>query len=298
VETETLYLSNLTLIERVIGAVCRRHRLSAADAEDFGSTARLHLIDDDYAALRKFEGRSSMATYLTVVITRQFQDWRNAKWGKWRASAEARRQGPVAVHLERLIVRDRLSMEEAVETLRTNFSVDATRAELEALIARIPPRTGRTFVPDDELEQHAAPAARADNALADRHALEAAHTSSHALSTALRGLPAQDRLILKMRFQDDLSVAEVARLFHLEQKPLYRRIQKLLVDLRAALEAQGFTAASALEALESGGFELLPDDQGTKELWGEVRPFMRDGRPGASAGTGEPLAPAKNVRAE
>ena len=41
------------------------------------------------------------------------QDWRNARWGKWRPSAEARRQGALATHLERLMRRDGLTFEEA-----------------------------------------------------------------------------------------------------------------------------------------------------------------------------------------
>ena len=34
------------------------------------------LVEDDYAILRKFEGRSLLATYLSIVVARLVRDWR------------------------------------------------------------------------------------------------------------------------------------------------------------------------------------------------------------------------------
>ncbi|HUF46207.1 MAG TPA: hypothetical protein VMM93_00260, partial [Vicinamibacterales bacterium] len=105
------YLAHHDLIEQAIRTFCRRQRLSATEAEDFASEVRLHLLDRERAVLRAFEGRSSFQTYLLTVIRHQFRDWRNALWGKWRPSAEARRLGPLAVRLEMLLVRDRLPLD-------------------------------------------------------------------------------------------------------------------------------------------------------------------------------------------
>ena len=77
--------------------------------------------------LRRFEGRSSLTTYITVVVQRLFLDRRNRLWGKWRPSAEARRLGPTAVLLERLVSRDGWSAEQALETLRVNHGVTVDR---------------------------------------------------------------------------------------------------------------------------------------------------------------------------
>ena len=88
---EALFLSQLDVIERVISFVCVRHHLPGSDADDFGSHVKLRLIESDYAILKKFEGRSSLRTYLTVVIQRLFLDYRISAWGKWRPSAEAKR---------------------------------------------------------------------------------------------------------------------------------------------------------------------------------------------------------------
>ena len=51
-------------------AQARSVRLSAEDRDDLSSEVFLKLIQDDFAILRHFRGRSSLATYLTVVARR------------------------------------------------------------------------------------------------------------------------------------------------------------------------------------------------------------------------------------
>ncbi|MBK9240013.1 MAG: sigma-70 family RNA polymerase sigma factor [Acidobacteria bacterium] len=275
-----IYLAHADLIERALATVCRRNSVFGADAEDFSSTARLHLIEDDYAVLRRFEGRSSLPTYLTVVITRQFQDWRNAKWGKWRPSAEAKRLGPTAVRLETLTVRDRLSLDEAYELLRSKYEVTESRAEVEALAVRFPIRHKRSFVDDTVINTLPTPIPPPDDDVAGREAAVMAHHVSGVLTTEVRKLPAQDRLILKMRFEDDCPIADIARALRLEAKPLYRRIEKVLTALRTSLEAEGITAAAIAGAMADRGFHFLE----AGETRNDVRPFDRSGH--ASALTG------------
>jgi RNA polymerase sigma-70 factor (ECF subfamily) len=51
-------------------AQCRSIRLSSADREDLAAEVFLAIIDRDLAVLRHFRGKSSLATYLTVVARR------------------------------------------------------------------------------------------------------------------------------------------------------------------------------------------------------------------------------------
>lgn len=51
-------------------AQCRSILLSASDREDLAAEVMLTVIDDDYAVLRRFRGKSSLATYLTVIARR------------------------------------------------------------------------------------------------------------------------------------------------------------------------------------------------------------------------------------
>jgi RNA polymerase sigma factor (sigma-70 family) len=248
---EALFLSQLDLIERVIGFVCARQHLASADADDFSSFVKLKFVENDYALLAKFEGRSSLRTFLTVVIQRLFLDHRISAWGKWRPSAEARRAGPTAILLEQLMVRDGYPFEEACEMLRTNHRVAADRVELERLAARLPIRVRRRFQPDDALANMPSRDRPADDLAADQDRRAAGNRVSEALSTLMARMDQQDRLILALRFDDGRTVAEIAAILRLDQKGLYRRVERLLKELRTGLEAEGIDGTSVLEMLES-----------------------------------------------
>jgi RNA polymerase sigma-70 factor (ECF subfamily) len=51
-------------------AQCRSINVSAADREDLAAEVFLAIIDNDLAVLRHFRGKSSLATYLTVIARR------------------------------------------------------------------------------------------------------------------------------------------------------------------------------------------------------------------------------------
>lgn len=51
-------------------AQCRSIRLSASDREDLAAEVFLAIVDNDLAVLRHFRGKSSLATYLTVIARR------------------------------------------------------------------------------------------------------------------------------------------------------------------------------------------------------------------------------------
>jgi RNA polymerase sigma factor (sigma-70 family) len=236
---EALFLANLPAIDAVVNRVCRRHHLNAAEADDFASEVRLHIIERNYEPLRRFEGRSSLHTYLTVVVQHLFLDYRNRLWGKWRPSAEAKRRGPLAILLERLVTREGWTCEQAMETLRINHQVEADEALCtlaEKLTQRAP---ARQFVAESEAEGVASPAAASDvNVLRAEHDFLAKRVQT-ALERVRQTLTAEERLILKMRFEDSVPVADIARALHLNQPRLYRRIGQLLTTLRQGLEAEG-----------------------------------------------------------
>ena len=85
--------SDLQLLATVIREVARVRRLSPADAQDFGQSVQVRCLERDYEMFRRFSGRSSLRTYLRVVVTRLLLDWQNSSYGKWRPSATAARLG-------------------------------------------------------------------------------------------------------------------------------------------------------------------------------------------------------------
>jgi len=73
-----------------------------------------------------------------------------------------------------------------------------------------------------------------------------------ALRRAREQLEPEDQVIVRMRFEDGYTLADVARLLRLEQKPLYRRLDRVLVRLREMLEAEGLGRDDVVELLDDG----------------------------------------------
>src|SRR6476661_705108 len=99
-DAEELFRQHLPAIGQIAESICRRNGVGHHDAEDFASDIRLKLCEDDFAVIRKFKGKSSFTTYLTVVMNKRFLDRQRQAWGKWSPSSQARRLGPVAMLLE------------------------------------------------------------------------------------------------------------------------------------------------------------------------------------------------------
>ena len=76
-----------------------------------------------------------------------------------------------------------------------------------------------------------------------------AATVVQALTGALRSLSAEDRLLIKLRFEDGLRIVEIARRLHQPEKPLYRRLERLLGRLRREFENRGLHGGSLPELL-------------------------------------------------
>ena len=179
-----------------------------------------------------------MRTYLTVVIARQALDYRDACWGRWRPTRAARRLGRAGVTLEKLIVRDGLSPEEAWRTLQEDGVADS--GALRAFAAGLQPRLRRHYVSIDDLDERHAGATEpeVDNVMRD-------HRVAEALAGALRTLPPADSRLLRLRFSEGLSISSIARSEGIDQASLYRRVAALLRRLRRDLESHGIQAPAA-----------------------------------------------------
>ena len=240
-DAEVLFRANLRLIDDVIGRVCRRARLQDADAEDFASSVRVALIEDDYAILRKWEGRSSLAGYLTIVVRRLLHRHRDHELGRWYSSTEAVRSGPAALQLEILLHRDGRTLDEAVAIVRGRHP-ELAEKELRAIAERFPPRSARPrAVPIESVELFVS-AERADERIEQQEAHRLAGLASRVVRETLGSWRDEDVMILRFRYGSSMSVADIARRLRLPQRPLYRRIEMLLESLSGALQAAGLDA--------------------------------------------------------
>jgi RNA polymerase sigma factor for flagellar operon FliA len=243
---EALFLDNLGWIERTVASLCRRHAIGGDDVQEATSWVKLRLLEHDYGVFRKFRGESAITTYLTVVIAMLLREYRVQCWGRWRPSAAARRRGGLAVRLETLVYRDGYRLDQAAQLLHTSGETDLSDRQLAALLSELPARgASRPADVGPELLDGAPASARADD-LVERGEL-AAHreATDRALAQALERLPDEDRVVLRMRFWEGLSVADVARALRVPQKPLYRRIERALAQLRRHLEVAGVSRDDA-----------------------------------------------------
>jgi RNA polymerase sigma factor (sigma-70 family) len=238
-EAAALFSRHYELIVEVIRQVVRRRRVPRDEAEDFAGDVIVRLLEDDCAVLRRFEGRSQLRTFLLRVVDRMLLDCRIRRWGKWRPSARARRLGRVALLLDALTSRDRLTFDEAAETLRTNWDVAETPDSLWRLYTRLPARTRRRFVPAAELDALTATGLPPDRIVRRTRAARV----RMALHQALTRLTPDERGLLEQRFARGLRTVCVAQLGGLEQKALYRQFALILRRLRSDLTQQGIDAS-------------------------------------------------------
>ena len=132
------------------------------------------------------------------------------------------------------MARDRLSASEAAGVLAHAPGSGVSHAEALRLCARLgAPRRGAPVSLDD-----VGPVAAACGDLPP-FALHDLQRQAGALGAALReavaGLSVDDRALIHDRYTRGLTVAEIARATGQDQKRLYRRCERLLARLRAAL---------------------------------------------------------------
>ncbi|HVS01219.1 MAG TPA: sigma-70 family RNA polymerase sigma factor [Thermoanaerobaculia bacterium] len=244
-----LFLANLDVLRDVVDFVCRRYRLGEQEAEELDAFVKERLVETDYAALRKYRGESALRTYLSTVVHRLFFDFRNTRWGRWRPSLAAIRLGTAAVELERLLCRDGHSFDQAWRILVGEHDFRGSREELRRIADRLPKREP----PTRQVELSQAP----PEALAiPPHSYEPWRDESQqvvqrAFAAAFASLGAEDRMILELRFETDLSVADVSRALALPQRGLYRRVRRVLRKLRREMAARGVHRVDVKALLEA-----------------------------------------------
>jgi RNA polymerase sigma factor (sigma-70 family) len=276
VDYQRLLLDNLDLIDQIVRTTGRRRHLSAAEREDFASFVNFRLVDGDYAILRKFQSRSSIWTYLIAVIERLSLDYCAEEWGRWRPSAMAERLGPVAVVLERLVTRDSHTVDEAIEIVRTHHDVGMSDAELRKMWEQLPVRVRTTTVDEDQ----AAGLTAADTSEAnidDAERRENIERLERALKSAFEGIAAQDRVLIALRFDEDLSIAEISQLTGSSVPTLHRRLDKSVKQLRQALSQDGFNPREVAGLIGHHSMALSPLLRAEVERFlGSVRLSNRD----------------------
>lgn len=229
---EEWFAANVSLVERLSRHVCRGARMNPADVDDFVSYVTLKLVENDYAVLRRFEGRCTIASFLIVVIRRALSDYQNHLRGKYRPSAEAQRLGAEAIELETLLRRDGKTLDEALQMMKASGHA-MTLADAQRMAARFPERAPRPVLVELEDAPHA------DENIGAWERVSTSRTISAALRGAIGALGADDQTLLRLHFAAGWPVSAISRSMQIDQQRLYARLRGICKSLRNELVAAG-----------------------------------------------------------
>jgi hypothetical protein len=184
--------------------------------------------------------------------------------------------GALAMDLERLLVRDERSFDEAFMELAARYP-GTTRKALEEIASRFPVRHRPRFTSIDAGAQVAA----IDSS--DVVKKETVSRISSIVSTFIAGLPKEDQLIFQFHFEEAVSIPRIAGFLHQDTQSIYRRLRKHLGNLRELLRNEG-VGASDVDAIVGESGSLLDFHLKT----GDACPSNDDdqepdGRPGEGA---------------
>jgi RNA polymerase sigma factor (sigma-70 family) len=244
---------NLSHVESAIRAICIRHSIYGDDAEEFASIIKLKLIEDDYKRLRDFRGNSSLKTYLYAIINRLFIDELRSRKGRWRPSADARRLGPVAGKLEELICRDNNTFDEACYTILSIPSFSSySRDQLYEIYLKLPKKENRHLAEADPecLSVLSSTDPHPDEVLHNKRMDSIERSIEGLIRIILPSLNEEDRLILKMRFDNDLSIAMITEVIGQKRGYVEKRISQILAGFKEEILSSGININDAMEVIK------------------------------------------------
>jgi RNA polymerase sigma factor (sigma-70 family) len=215
------------------------------------------LSADDFRRLRKFDlaGRASFSTWLCAVARNLCLDWYRKEHGRYRVFGSVAQRSAADQLLFELVFRRDFSVEEAREEL-SRRGVDLSFAAVEERISDLRRcmssrqlwllSSGKTL-PDsiDSGEEETYVAEPADPA-PDPEALFALRETHKQVSAALGSLTDSDRLLVRLRYHEGLTLQQVARLVGLKDaQTADRRLRDIIDHLQQALGVEHFVRGKA-----------------------------------------------------
>lgn len=237
----------LELYSPVILQVVRLLEVDADHVNDCFLFVCQQLSHRNFRRLRRFiaEGPASFATWLRAVVRRLCLDWRRKEFGRARIFESIARLEPLDHEVFRCLYQDGVPMDEALLALSPRFP-SLTGQELANSFRRVrnslTPRqlwllgTRRPRsepLETAEISRDVSLLEKLRDPAPDPEALAARHQQHVALVEALARLPHSERLLVRLRFEQELTLEQVARLAGLaDAQTADRRLRKILDDLR------------------------------------------------------------------
>jgi RNA polymerase sigma factor (sigma-70 family) len=208
------------------------------------------LCQNNFRRLQQFrpDGAASFATWLRAVARRLCIDWHRREFGRSRIFESIERLSAKDQAMFRLIYEEGISQEAAFAMLAAR-NPGLSRSELDASCERVrssltprqlwlisirKPRLASLeglFKDEQSSYQH-----QISDPAPDPEKLAAQSQQRAALDRALANLSASDRLLVRLRYEQELTLEQVARLSALpDPQTADRRLKQILAGLRKAL---------------------------------------------------------------
>ncbi len=245
---------NIHIIDQAIKCICHRHNLSEEEGEEFAAEARYKLVENDYKIVREFKGKSTLKTYLVTVINRLFIDKKRAEHGRWRASEKAKQIGEVAVKLDELLHKDNYSLDEAYQILRINYKIKLSEEELDSIFHKIDKERTPRIKEESEEEIASAipdPGLMPDEEVEKGRIEKAAERLFTLVDEISCTLSENDRLALRMKFQDDHSISDISQCLGISRNDIEKRMKGILHEFKKRIVAsEGINLHDVMEIID------------------------------------------------
>lgn len=210
------------------------------------------LSANDFRRLRKFKlaGAASFSTWLCAVARNLCLDWHRKEHGRYRVFRSLAQKSAADQALFELVFRQGLPLEEAREELGRR-NINLSFAEVEERISELRRcvssrqlwllSSGNATADSIDSGEEGAYAGEPADPAPDPEALAALRETHAQVSAALASLSDSDRLLIRLRYQEGLTLQQVARLVGLKDaQTADRRLRDIMEHLRQLLGIEHF----------------------------------------------------------
>lgn len=233
-----------------------------AVAEEAALAVIEKLQADDWKKVRSFSGKSSFTTFLRVVVSRLLEDFARKRYGRIRPPLWVRTFGGIWEKLFELLCLRRMSVMDAVETVKQYAAKQYSELEEAAyiLLEKIP-NCGQhqgLEVGYEEIADSPSAAPSGSDEIYEYKQQKELFNAVFALvfgssNAAVSGdlyvkfdelklrLTAQEKLMLKLCYQEEMSVSGAGKLLGMNRFQAHGKMRRLLNRLKAEFDRVGLT---------------------------------------------------------
>ena len=230
-----------------IDAACRRVFRSEIEAEGCGTCVLDGLRSDGFRRLRAFEGRSRVGTFVYALINRLAVDCFRRVHGRPRPPRAVSRLGPVAEAIYRLVCLKGFSFAEAYEVLSCrgewSGSFEEYADRFDPVRAHPCPERARLVsgegAGDDRVAEHPDGGPNPLEALLVKLDRDRRIRAGRVIRAVSEELGDEDRLLVRLVYGSDHSVASAARVLGVSPTAAGKRLRRVLTTFRERLLAAG-----------------------------------------------------------